>query len=238
MTKRDSVIQKIRALLARAQHEDANPNEAAASLAKAQSLMAQYEIEEGEAYAGEKPKVNETFVGYVSTRVQTWETTLADAIGRLFDCQVLSYPDQRKFGFIGTELNRELGIHAFEAVRNQLLVLLEVAKKHRPTYENPKAYRTSWLLGASVEIARRARELRLRREAEADEQSRQATSALMVLKGTEVNEFLRAHHPNVTERQVDVSYASVMGLRGGISAAGSIDLDRSGLTGSQQRRLG
>ncbi|WP_336958725.1 DUF2786 domain-containing protein [Sphingobium aquiterrae] len=111
MTDRKAILNKIRKCLALA--KSANEHEAAAALAKAQALMREYGIDQGDV-AFDKA----TARGNGAHRPPNWEGILLDAVTRAIPCEVILHSG--KFLFIGRAPSAELAAYAFAVLHRQL----------------------------------------------------------------------------------------------------------------------
>lgn len=214
MTREDA-IRKIKSLLSLA--SSSNENEASQALSAARRLMLKFQVEESSLQT-EEMTIRE--LSFVSTRVQTWEVILANAIARHFNTTLTYVKDSKIFNIYGSCLDTEIAAHAIDGTRNRLLVLLEEAKKSRPSNENPKAFRTSWLFGAAVAIDNRLRDV----EERSSESSSKEETSLVLRSIHRAEEFLARTTPRVIRAHHDLTFASGSGYFNGKATGSSLEI--------------
>lgn len=127
MADRASIVDRIRKCLALSR--SANEHEAAVAMAKAQALMREYDISEGElSFADIEEK---SAKGNGAVRAPIWEAALALTCSRTFGCETFMFMDRRAgkpiWKFVGLNPAASLAAYAFCVLHRQL-------KRDRVTY--------------------------------------------------------------------------------------------------------
>ena len=122
MAKLDSIIDKIRALQAKAQDSSCTEAEAAAFAAKVSELLIKHNLDKGILDAVQEKELIESQI-LNKNFVHPWRPILANAVGKLYFCRVLiitvsptsAYQNAKKrLMFIGKAQNRAVAISMFE----------------------------------------------------------------------------------------------------------------------------
>ena len=219
-TDRDSVISKIRKLLALSQSN--NQHEAELAAAKASELMQEYQIE-----------ISDTTVEAVDTEIQKdviytkrakWCFILACGCAELFDSDALfTQRDATRISFVGTRTN----IDAAKMMYEYLLVSwgrisdhdLAVAQSNG-LYEHGKAFKAAHGLGYAKAIRHRANRLARERKETVKAHSAGGT-ALIVQSDKALVEYMTKF---VIATNRSYSLTSDNGFNAGVSAGNSIHL--------------
>jgi hypothetical protein len=213
--KNEAVIEKVQALFRLG--TSSNPHEAEQAMKAARRLMLKHQLDDSDVVV---KTMDRLMVPFLSTK-QTWETILAGAVTRYFACEVAFSKIGRCFYFYGSPTNLVIAEHAFLSVRNQLLRLVEQALTQRRSWENPKAYRTSWLLGASISIVKN-----LEKEVEVEKTEAPESFALARTQSVEAKTYMMETTPDIRSEPQNTSYSSSIGLSAGAIAGAQIRLTK------------
>jgi len=122
-TRKEQIIEKIQALMARANHPTANEHEAVACAAKAAELMQKYGIESIE--LKEKSSITHTVI---NTNQAAWIGLLACVIRDAFNVEVI-HMVKSGYMFIGESANIDIITFIFEQLRNKIDILSKAYAK-------------------------------------------------------------------------------------------------------------
>ncbi|MGW1196366.1 DUF2786 domain-containing protein [Streptomyces sp. NPDC002536] len=175
----EHLLTRVKAILRKAEDPAATPYEAEAYLGKATALMAKYGIEQamlqGDDPASEQPA--DRMVDVTAPWMRECQRLLA-AIGVAMRCQAV-YPggkaNRHRVHLFGFAPDLESVMILYASLRLQMLQGAERAGvQHRPTKENLRAYKRSWMLGFIRAVALRIEEAeRQAREETETERNRQ-----------------------------------------------------------------
>jgi hypothetical protein len=188
------ILDKIKKLLALS--ASSNPNEAARAAAKAQALLAQYNLElsQVEAHSGETSDYcqQDVAVGGVSR----WRKTLMLVVARPNFCDVVSYKGTERVSLIGEPHNLEVVKYLYGYLVRQLEPMAATAYRQSGSSMHSRTWKDSFFHGAIASIDQRLKE-QAQVFADTSEQSR----ALVVVKDAELRAAMKRYHPNVTPGQ-------------------------------------
>ena len=188
------ILDKIKKLLALS--TSSNPNEAASAAAKAQVLLAQYNLElsQVETHSGETSDYcqQDIVVGGVSR----WRKTLMLVLARPNFCAVVSYKGMERISIVGEPHNIEVVKYLYEYLVQQLEPMAETAYRQSGSSMHVRTWIDSFFYGAIASIDQRLKE-QAQTFAAVSEQSR----ALVVVKDAELHAAMKRYHPNVTPGQ-------------------------------------
>lgn len=120
-TRKDSIIEKIRALMARANHANANEYEAVACAAKAAELMQKYGIESTELK-------ERAVIGHETRpKIEGWKEQLAVVISQAFGVEVVKARGMTFF--TGENVGLEIGLYIFDQLANKIDALSKAYAK-------------------------------------------------------------------------------------------------------------
>jgi hypothetical protein len=155
------IVGRIKKMLQRANHVNADPNEAAVALAQAQELMFQYQIAESDIEMGEEKRTPEEVVEESveqggGGRIESWKSTLAHTVARAFGCKMWSDPyTQRgtvRFHLIGTKSATQTVSYMFSYLHPEIDRMArdawEAAKKAGETRDSARTFLNSFRMGA------------------------------------------------------------------------------------------
>src|SRR5215469_2538003 len=188
------ILDKIKKLLALS--TSSNPNEAASAAAKAQALLAQYNLDlsQVEAHSGETSDYcqQDIVVGGVSR----WRKTLMLVLARPNFCAVVSYKGTERISIVGEPHNIEVVKYLYEYLVQQLEPMAATAYRQSGSSMHARTWKDSFFYGAIASIDQRLKE-QAQVFADTSEQSR----ALVVVKDAELRAAMKRYHPNVTPGQ-------------------------------------
>lgn len=159
MRDRKKLLDRIRKCFALA--HSSNEHEAAAALARARTLMEEYEVSDADiALAG---IAEESSAGSRTVRPSLWEMKLAGTIAGLFGCAVF-YDCDLRWMFVGRDGRAAIARYAFSALYRQLKAARkEFHRKHlrrcSPARRNQRLslYSEGWVIGVVHAVERLAR---------------------------------------------------------------------------------
>ena len=154
----DRIIEKGKKLLALADSD--NPHEADNAMRRLGEMMAKYEltIAAFETTQQAKEELGRIDVdGLTKTRrYYVWESRLANAVGRSFNCRVIlisRYVDQWRVAFLGRKKDLEMAVHFHEYLRGTINRRGKFFHKSNPTE------RSTYCMGMCSTITERLREM-------------------------------------------------------------------------------
>lgn len=217
----DSMLQKIKALLYKAERTDVEA-EALALTAKAAELMAKYSIDQAMLDATRSKAERET---------PTFHTESFDGVRYGNRKLVLFYVIAEALGCKGVSSGSgTLYVYGFKSdLENAKMLYLSLcvqgerflARTPTPSYATTRAFRTSWWAGYTSRLSERVKEAMARTRQEA---SREPGTALVLRdRSLEVRDAFKAAHPSVRTRRVGGG-SSYAGHTAGRAAADRADL--------------
>lgn len=229
----ESLLSKVRALLAKAEDPAATTAEAEAFTAKATELMAKYGIEQA-LLADHSPDAGKPG-NRILTMTAPWGTEkarlayfLAEAVG----CKAVRLEKEdatervHVFGF-GADLERA------ELLYTSLLLQMTsgLARVRPPAWESPRAFRRSWLLGFRTEVVARVQAVEKRAAAEATPAPGRSTELVLADRATLVRSALAVEYPEIRRSR---SRYSGSGYGDGKAAGSRANIGQPGLAGSRR----
>ncbi|MBP5908862.1 DUF2786 domain-containing protein [Streptomyces scabiei] len=206
----EALLNKVRALLLKAENPAATADEARAYLDKAYELMAKYGIEQAmlDADVTEAERPVDRIVDLHPPYVKEGRRLLA-RIGYEMRCRSV-YPggkdNRHRVHLFGFETDIQATEVLFASLRLQMLEGADRADRlHRPETEDARAYKRSWMLGfirevtARIGAAQQAARAAAEEEAGADEEGVSGRSVALVLadRTTFVEARLAAQYPKL-----------------------------------------
>lgn len=241
----ESLLAKVRALLAKAEDPAATTAEAEAFTAKATELMAKYGIEQ--AMIADRADSSDAPGNRIITTSNPWAAERAKLVYWLAEamrCKPIMLGKEdgdarvHIFGF-ASDLER------VELLYTSLLLQMTtgLTRVHVPYYEKPRAYRRSWLIGFVNEVTSRVREAERSAVAHA-EAERQATtngessvstgrSTALVLADREqaVRQAFAEEYPSVRKSRTTFTGS---GYGAGQAAGRRANIGQTGLAGGRR----
>lgn len=231
----ESLLSKVRALLAKAEDPAATTAEAEAFTAKATELMAKYGIEQA-LLADHNPDA-----GKLADRVISAHAPYAGEKALL--AYWLSDAMRCKGILLGTEWRGGAErVHLFgfasDLERVELLytsLLLQMAtglaKAPVPHGQSARAYRRSWQLGFRQEVVARVKAAEQRAAREAEPAAGRSTDVVLLDRGDKVRQAFTAVYPQTTKSRTRYSGS---GFQSGRAAGSRANIGQTGVTGSRR----
>ncbi len=238
--KIESIKRRIRALLEKREENGATREEAAAALAKASELMAEYMIEKDQLGGGDK-RPREFIEKPV--RLLTFKfsaTNLLTPICKLFNCESYFYDKIFKAVFFGEKQNVELAAYFMDVLQRALFNETQAFRKTAEYKDASRAYgshaaQRDFQYGFVVGVMRNVERL----VNENAERVRSATGKdLVVVENEDLKAAFRAANPELKEkRSRRVNLMSNDALQAGIEAGKRQQLRRGVETDANERFL-
>jgi hypothetical protein len=227
----DRMLERVRKLLARAEHPATPPAEAESCSAKAAELMSRYVIDQamldaGDGRRGSAPVVRRIVVDAPYTIVKS---VLLDRVAKSFRVCVAIGPDHgagRRCTLVGFDADLTMTEVLFTSLLLQASTAMIAASAGHPRV---KAFRRSFLMGYADMIGHRLAEVRRSTEEVADAET-PGTSLVLVDRATQVEAAFAEEFPHLRSLRTTVSSAG--GLTAGHAAGARADLSAA------QRRVG
>lgn len=232
----DKILRRVRALMERAGHENANEHEATQARETAYDLMAKHQIDQ--ALLVDTGQV--TPEGITSRMIRIPgpyaknKIGIASAVARHHQCKPLityqgAFVQLQVFG-------TESDLQAVDMLLTQLL-LHATRDMHRDgppgTAQHVKSWRSSFLIGFGNEVGRRMEEFRRRAQNETSGGERAAV--VLADRGQAAEAAMRAEHPNTGRTRGSSSRGR--GAGAGRASARSADLGQTKVSGQSQKAL-
>ncbi|MFI7359276.1 DUF2786 domain-containing protein [Streptomyces avidinii] len=230
----EALLDKVRALLRKAENPAAGEEEARAYLDKATELMAKYGIEQamlddGVEHAGPVDRIIDLCPPYVKEvrRLLSW-------IGSEMRCRSVhpgGKDNKHRVHLFGFESDIHASEVLFASLRLQMLDGADRADRlHRPVGEDARAYKRSWMLGfirevtARVGLAQQAARTAAEREAEpaVGEEGGRSVALVLADRTSEVDSRLATHYPKL--RKPSPTKFKGTGYRQGIADGRNADI--------------
>lgn len=231
----ESLLAKVRALLAKAEDDACTPAEAEAFTAKATELMAKYGIEQA-LLADRHPEADKP-TDRIITVGNPWGAEKAKLVYWLAEamrCKALmlhkldSAARVHVFGY-GSDLER------VEVLYTSLLLQMAsgLAKTPVPAYDSPRAFRRSWLLGFVNEVTSRVAAAERRAAQAEDERPAQAagrsTALVLADRKQVVDARFREEYPRTSKGRSSTYTGS--GYGAGRAAGARANIGQTGIGG-------
>ena len=233
------VLDRVRKLLAKAEHPGTPVEEAQAFSAKASALMAAYAIDhallEADHHTSSTPVVRQIEVDppYAMPRA-----VLLDRVARAHRVRVVIGPDggsgRRQCSLVGFPIDLEV----VEVLFTSLLLQASTAMVHASTESSrPRAFRRAFLLGYAEVIGGRLATVKEETDAEAD-RGRTGTALVLADRADRVERLLEQEFPRV--RGLRMTTSSGGGLSAGRAAGARADLSSlgAGVASAHRRGIG
>lgn len=233
----DTILSRIKKLIALTVERGATPDEAAQATAKAQALlfehnlsMAQVEAhaidDKGESYDKTLYQMTEGKEGSLG-----WRKALLNLVARYNFCKAIASinGDLRHIAIIGKISNVAVVLYLYEHVQREIHHLAKVYQCLQ--IENRSQHYTSFCMGAISTIHER-----LKAQRACDEAASNASTALVVQTDAHLNQAVTKYFPHlIKSRGIRTQRAD--GFAAGRKAGRSIPLNRGVTTSAGQRRL-
>lgn len=251
------IVGRIKKLLQRAQHANANPEEAAAAAALAQELMFKYQIGEsdinldGDEKRAEEPIIEDTVHEEKKNKVDTWKSSLLHTVARAFGCRMWTWRDgTTKYKVLGTTSATQTVNYMFGYLQSDIDRLAKEAwaEAKGTTNDSPRTFINSFRMGAVDTVRRRLRLqtaqqeaiLKKREEAEKEKAAEQRSVALALYRGDQerVEEAYTAAAKRLRLRTRRTSYSTnYNAYQRGQEAGRSLSLGGGKALGADKRRI-
>lgn len=214
--EKQKIMDKLQKLLA-AQGEGAvNPNEIATANKVMKKLMEKYDIEmhQLEKIKSKESNVSESHYDTLYKRPRNWVKLLAATVADFYDCKCLR--SRGIFYFLGFEIDRKIAIQVFDYLYWAI------------HYEGEKEFNLSeandFRAGATYQLGKRFEKMK----DEMREEMVSESTALIVLKESEIKKYEEEEHPHVTSESVNsgnitegffngIAYGKTVGLNQQVS---------------------
>lgn len=227
----ESLLSKVRALLAKAEDPAATEAEAEAFTAKATELMAKYGIEQA-ILADHNPDAGKP-ADRMITVSNPWggeKARLAYFLAEAMGCRALlvkgTVQRVHLFGFT-SDLER------VELLYTSLLLQMAtgLARVQPPVWESPRAYRRSWLLGFRSEVVARVKAVEQRAADQAQPTGGRSTALVLADRSALVQQALAARYPRVSHGSSSYSGG---GYKSGREAGSRANIGQTGVAGGRR----
>jgi hypothetical protein len=182
------VLEKIKKLLALS--TSSNPHEAALATAKAQELLAQYNVELSQIQTSEPASSYEQTA--LSTGSRVWRRQLLGVIARHNFCDTVYDPEEKQTLLIGERHNSEVVQYLYTYLVRLLESMATEAYRQSTSHLPAITWKDSFYAGALRSINQRLREQQSQFAATSSE-----CRSLVVVKSEELQEVVHRFHPNL-----------------------------------------
>jgi hypothetical protein len=152
--KREQIIEKIKKLLRLA--KSSNEHEAALAAARAQELLARYNLSESDFSEHEPPKEAGLASAETVKRPANWVFLLASGVAGAFDCNYFHRSDGKVF-FVGVDIDHEIAAFTFgyiyRTINRLAAQFMAKSQQRRLTVKGKKKVRLSYCLGAASVVS-------------------------------------------------------------------------------------
>lgn len=239
-------LERIRKILAKAEHPSCPPHEADALNAMAATLIAKYGIDM--ALLAERMPESRRIVGdrviVVEAPYARDKCHLLAQVASALRCRCVQRETPDPFGRSRWSLHlfgHEADLARVELLYTSLLVQTAIGLARdagtAPRGEDLRAFRRSWLAGFAQAIGQRLREAEVAAETSAENEGGRSVALVLRDRSAEVDEAVRQHYPRLASARR--RHLSGSGFRQGRASGAQADLSmRRDLRGSSGRQLG
>lgn len=227
----EKVLDTIRALLARAEHANANEHEAAVCAQKVQQILLKHNLDLGairetlteDERAEADEIIHETGeMGVTGRATFGWCCNLLDAVAYACYCKSLFYKQTRKVVFVGTRTDVAAAFELYNYLRERVdSITRHATLNERPPYIQQRTFRFSFIEGCSRRVAERL--MKQRRDLEAQENPEQI-EGLVSTRGALVKDYISEQWQKVKNVQTTHRGVDHNAFRAGAKAGETIDL--------------
>lgn len=233
------VLDRVRKLLAKAEHPGTPAEEAQAFSAKSSELMAAYAIDQALLDAAQ-PCAATPIVRQVEVEAPYAlpRAVLLDRVGRAHRVRVVIGPDAGSGRRLCTMVGFPVDLDIVEVLFTSLLLQASTAMLHASSdLERPKAFRRAFLLGYADVIGARLATVQQQTDAEAD-RGRPGAALVLADRSDRVDALFDHEFPNL--RRMRMTTTSGGGLSAGRAAGARADLSAVGarVAGGRRREIG
>ena len=227
----EKILDRVRALLAKAEDPAATPAEAEAFSAKAEELIAKYAVDIALLEARtDKGKPSKRTIKVPNPYAKP-KVVLLNGIALAHSCKALWHSSQGYVTVVGYESDLEVVEMLFASL---LLQATNASlKTYVPEWESTRSFRTSFWYGFASRASTRMEEMQKRAEREAAEASSPGTALVLRDRKDDVEQAFREYFPN-TRRASGGRVGSGSGFGAGRTAADRADLGGQRLSGSRR----
>lgn len=232
MTKEESILNRVRALLAQAEDPGATEHEAEAFTAKATELMAKYGIDE--ALAAQRENRQETpanIIVDIATPYAGPKAILLHVVAKAFHCKTVRLDRGKQVHVFGFKSDLEV----VQILYTSLLLQAAngVLRVERQTTSwgksRTRSARSSFLIGFAAAVNERLEATQVK----AEETSEPGTALVLRSRDVAVQDESEKHYPN--QRQIRVSVSNTSGYGRGHAAGQRANLHNRPETGGSSR---
>jgi hypothetical protein len=198
----DKVKDKLEKLLALAASD--NENEADLAMKRAGEIAARYQLDLTEFKTGQAAKEEMARIdvdGLTKTRqFMTWESILANSIGRSFDCKVVMLSRQGaqwRVAFLGRKRDLELSIHFHDYLRNL------IHRRARFFFKGDRTNQSTYSMSMTQTISKRLKEMYQYKKEAVD-----GASTALVRINQEVDDFTKTIFPSLRMSRTSIPNGS------------------------------
>lgn len=228
MTIDDSIIARIRALLAKARDPAASEAEAASAAAAVERLLARYALSMKDI---ERPSIGEHKTGI--RYLEPWARNIAVQTARLYGCEPLVTEERvssisRKTGEPKTVYYRSISVFgravSAEVAVSMISYLIATTVRMSRDYSSERREQLQFQRGAGERLAHRVWEMLMDQNRKAETQDgRGDGTSLVVMEQNEARDFLR-ENVKTTKTRATSSNTRSHAAHAGWNAAGSVSL--------------
>jgi hypothetical protein len=240
-----NVLQRIKKLLSLA--ESSNENEAAAAASKAQELMFKHNLEVSDV-AGidlkpdEKVDEHNFDLDAGESKLANWRSWLFSAVAETSLCQPYISRSSRGYGkrgklygrVIGRKSDVEVAQYTYSWLTNELERLSKQYMANQIYWDqyDSRKMRRSWLEGAAIGVSRK-----LRNDFNARKVETEQSTALVVVRDKEIQDWMDDHGLKLGSRQSTVSSQDRRAYAAGFQTGSNLSMTR-GVSGGSTPRIG
>lgn len=220
--EQDKVLEAIRRCLALS--ESSNEHEAASAAAKAQELLFKYnlfmaQVEATADSSEKKTKVGEEIYSVITPKNQgRWKATLISRIARYNFCDLVFYGKNRVM-IIGKPHNILVVQELYLWIVEQMKDIITKACREYTGYDRIPTFRRSFLESAVMTIGNR-----LYRQWEESQEESEASTALVVVTGIELADYVAKRFPDLKNARMSRGSGSGDGHQAGREAGERVNL--------------
>jgi hypothetical protein len=242
----ENILARIKKLLSLS--ESSNENEAAAAAAKAQELMFKYEVEMSQVAnldlrPNEKVDEHNFDLDAGESKVANWRSWLFGAVAETSMCQPYFHRSSRGYGkrgkvygrIIGRKSDVEVAQYTYSWLTNELERLSHQYMANQIYWDqyDSRKMRRSWLEGAAIGVSKKLREEFRSRSTESE-----ASTALVVVRDKEIQDWMEDHGLQLQSRKSTVSAQDRKAYAAGFQTGSSLSVRRGVSGGSAAPRIG
>lgn len=206
MQEKETILEKVKKLLAKANAQGVSEEEAQIFTNKANELLIKYNLSITQVSdIGGKTRVTQDFItlgDYAGKTDGDWVQLLLNALAKANFCDYLTLVDfNKKQGtLIGRKENLEVLKYMFEYLYGTIKSLESKTWKSYLGNEKRNAFKRGFYRGCVIRIATRLRE-NMEKVVQEEAQVNNQTNALILVRNTEVKEFKETAYPDASQRK-------------------------------------